>query len=159
MFGHSHERLNNALKRQAEKLEHVIFANFVHEPVLELLYMLRKIVPKPLTKVFFADGGSIVVEVAMKMSFGYFKNNGEIRNRFVCLDSGYHGETLGALSIFGEKLYGDMYKEIKIDNIKVKGHDCFRCTYKKEWDSCNAECFEFMEQAPLQHRSEVKCKF
>ena len=155
LFGHSNERLNNALKQQVEKLEHVIFANFVHEPALKLTEKLLKIVPKPLSKVFFADNGSSAVEVAMKMSFGYFKNKGEIRNKFVYLDSGYHGETLGALSVCGEELYSEMYKEIMISNIRVKGPDCFRCPYGKERDKCDAECFEFMEEALLQHKNEV----
>jgi adenosylmethionine-8-amino-7-oxononanoate aminotransferase len=95
------------------------------------------------------------VEVAMKMSFGYFKNKGEIRNKFVYLDSGYHGETLGALSVCGEELYSEMYKEIMISNIRVKGPDCFRCPYGKERDKCDAECFEFMEEALLKHKNEV----
>ncbi len=155
ILGHSNKRLNEALKRQVDKLEHVIFANFVHEPALELVEKLLKIVPKGLSKVFFADNGSSVIEVAMKMSFGYFKNMGKVKNKFVYLDCGYHGETLGALSVCGEELYSKMYKEIMIENIKVKGPDCFRCPFGKTRDSCNVECFSFMEEALVKNKSTV----
>ncbi len=155
IFGHSNKRLNEALKRQVDKLEHVIFAGFVHNPALEAVSRLLKVVPNGLTKVFFADNGSSAIEVAMKMSFGYFKNRGKIKNRFVYLDSGYHGETLGALSVCGEELYSEKYKEIMIDNIKVKGPDCFRCPFGKTRDNCNAECFVFMEEALLKYKDVI----
>ncbi|MGA1863198.1 adenosylmethionine--8-amino-7-oxononanoate transaminase [Deferribacter thermophilus] len=146
ILGHSNERLNNVLKEQVEKLEHVIFANFVHDPALKLSEKLLKIVPKGLTKIFFADNGSSAIEVAMKMSFAYFKNNGVIKPKFIYLDSGYHGETLGALSVCGEELYAEMYKEIMIENIRVKGPDCYRCPFEKNREECNAECFIYMEE-------------
>ncbi len=155
LFGHSNPRLNEALRKQAETIEHVIFANFVHEPALKLTDKLLKITPKNLTKLFFADNGSSAVEVAMKMSFGYFKNLGKIKNRFVYLDSGYHGETLGALSVCGEELYSEQYKEIMIPNIKVKGPDCFRCPFKKTRDTCNTECFSFMEKALDENKDKI----
>ncbi|AEA33384.1 adenosylmethionine--8-amino-7-oxononanoate transaminase [Hippea maritima] len=155
ILGHSNERLNEALKRQVDRLEHVIFANFVHEPALKLTDKLLRIAPKGLSKVFFADNGSSAIEVAMKMSFGYFKNKGKIKNKFVYLDCGYHGETLGALSVCGEELYSQMYKEIMIENIKVKGPDCFRCPFGKTRENCNVECFSFMEEALVRNKDTI----
>ncbi len=155
LFGHSNPRLNSVVKTQVETLEHVIFANFTHEPALKFVEALLNVVPPGLTRVFFADNGSSAVEVAMKMSFGYFKNLGNLRTKFVYLDSGYHGETLGALSVCGEEVYSRMYKEIMVENLRVKGPDCFRCPFGRERDTCDAECFVFMEETLNLHKNDI----
>jgi len=156
LFGHSTPRLKNAIKDQLDKLEHVIFAGITHNPALELTESLLEITPDNLTKVFFADIGSAAVESAMKLSYGARKNNGVTsKKRFIYLDSGYHGETLGALSVCGEELYTELYGDIMMDNIRVQGPDCFRCPFKKERNTCDGECFCHMEEAMEKHSDEV----
>ena len=155
ILGHSNKRLNKVLRRQADKLEHVMFAGFTHDAALGFVERLLDVVPKGLTKVFFAGSGSDAVEVAMKMSFAYFKNKGKIKNKFVYLDCGYHGETLGALSVCGENLYSDMYKEIMPKNIRVKGPDCFRCPFGKTRETCNAECFTYIEKVLVENKDAI----
>lgn len=77
LFGHSNERINNALKRQVDQLEHVIFANFSNLPAIELSERLIKLTGDRLNKVFFCDNGSSTVEAAIKMSFHYHKQSGK----------------------------------------------------------------------------------
>lgn len=156
LFGHCNPRLKEALKKQADKLEHVIFAGCTHNPAEELAEGLLSITPPELNKIFFADNGSSAVESAMKMSYGYRKNTGNTtKNRFAFLSDGYHGETLGALSVCGETFYTDLYSDIMIDNIKVTGPDCFRCPFNKTRDNCDTECFIFMEKTLRENHEKI----
>ena len=92
--GHAHPAIVEAIRRQAEKLPHVMFGGFTHEPAVELAERLAAIAPAGLNKVFFADSGSISVEVAAKMAVQYHVALGHSeRNRLVALKGGYHGDT------------------------------------------------------------------
>ncbi|NOQ31885.1 MAG: adenosylmethionine--8-amino-7-oxononanoate transaminase [Helicobacteraceae bacterium] len=120
LFGHSNSYINEKVKDQLETLEHIIFAGFTHESALNVAKRLVKLTPKGLDKVFFADNGSSAVEIALKMSFQYFKNRGESRPIFVSLENSYHGETMGALAVGDVKLYKEIYDEILIKTIQAK---------------------------------------
>ncbi|SHO80777.1 Adenosylmethionine-8-amino-7-oxononanoate aminotransferase [hydrothermal vent metagenome] len=120
LFGHSNDYINSAIKNQVEELEHVIFAGFTHKPAIDLARRLVAITPKPLQKIFFADNGSSAIEIALKMSFQYFKNKGEDRKLFVSLANSYHGETMGALAVSDTGLYKDIYSDILIKTIQAK---------------------------------------
>lgn len=96
LLGHGNPRLNRAVERQLKKMEHIIFAGFTHRPAEELCERLTAVLPEGLEKFYFVDNGSSAVEVAMKMSFQYHHQNGKPeKQRFLTLDGGYHGETLG----------------------------------------------------------------
>ncbi|HYB05334.1 MAG TPA: adenosylmethionine--8-amino-7-oxononanoate transaminase [Methyloceanibacter sp.] len=98
--GHSHPALNEALARQAARFEHVMFAGFTHQPAVDLATALTRLLPGDLSRVFYSDDGSTSVEVALKIAFQYWANRGEGRRRvFISFDGGYHGDTLGAMSI------------------------------------------------------------
>ena len=98
--GHSHPKLNEALARQAAAFPHVMFASFTHRPAVDLATALAGLLPGDLTRVFFSDDGSTSVEVALKVAYQYWANRGEPRRRvFVSFDGGYHGDTLGAMSL------------------------------------------------------------
>ncbi len=100
LHGHAHPRLTGALARQAERLDHVMFAGFTHEPAQELVARLLPKVPPGLTRAFFSDNGSTAVEVALKMAFQAQLQRGERgRTRFGALREGYHGDTLGAVGV------------------------------------------------------------
>ena len=120
LFGHSNPYINSKLKEQVESLEHVIFAGFTHESAVKLAQRVLDKTASNLTKVFFADNGSSAIEVALKMAFQYFKNDGEIRDRFVSLKNSYHGETLGALAVGDVELYKDIYDEIILKTVQAK---------------------------------------
>jgi len=156
LFGHANERLNRALREQAEKLEHAIFANFSHVPAIELAEEIVRISPKGLTKVFFADNGSSAVEVALKMSFHYHQQTGKPqKTKFAAITDAYHGETLGALSMGDLDLYSKIYKPLMLDTFKAAGPDCYRCPYGKHRKNCGAECFESLERLVCEYAEEI----
>lgn len=147
LLGHSNERINSAIKAQLEKLEHVIFANFTHEGAVELAQTLAQILPKGLVKFNFSDNGSSAVESSLKMAFQYHYQTGNTqKQRFMCLSDGYHGETIGALSVGAMDLYTKIYKPMLMDSIHIKSPDCYRCEFGKTRQNCSCECFVYAEQ-------------
>lgn len=147
LLGHCHPVINEAIKTQIDKLEHVIFANFSHEPAITLCEELSKVIPEGLTKFNFSDNGSAAVECALKMSFQYqYQIGNRKKTRFMCFTEGYHGETTGALSVGSMDLYAKIYKPMLMDSIHVQAPDCYRCPYGKVRDSCHIECFEHAEK-------------
>ncbi|EPP37996.1 Adenosylmethionine-8-amino-7-oxononanoate aminotransferase [Chlamydia avium] len=101
LHGHSHPYIANTIAEQAQKLEHVMFANFTHTPAEQLCDRLVKILPQGLEKCFFSDNGSCAIEVAIKIVIQYFFNRNKKQSRFVSFKQGYHGDTLGAMSLAG----------------------------------------------------------
>jgi adenosylmethionine-8-amino-7-oxononanoate aminotransferase len=110
LLGHGNPRINAALGDQLESLEHVMLAGLTHAPAVELAERLAKLAPGGLGHCFLASDGASAVEIALKMSFHYWRNVGQSgKNRFVALANSYHGETLGALSVTDIALYRDIY--------------------------------------------------
>ncbi|NWG31006.1 MAG: adenosylmethionine--8-amino-7-oxononanoate transaminase [Rhodocyclaceae bacterium] len=97
--GYAHPHIVAAVKAQLHTLPHVMFAGLVHEPALKLARRLAAWLPGELNRVFFSESGSVAVEVALKIAVQYWKNRGEDRHRFLAFHDGYHGDTLGALSV------------------------------------------------------------
>ena len=156
IFGHANERISQALADQAFQLEHVIFANFTHEPAVMLAEKLVEMTPEGLNKVFFADNGSAAVEVALKMSFQYHQQtNKPEKRRFLALTDAYHGETLGALSVGGIDLYNKIFRPILLSTIRADGPDCFRCPFNKNPETCQAPCLSFVEEKLKKHHEEL----
>ncbi len=119
ILGHNNTFINDYIKKQVDTLEHVLLAGFTHEPAIKLAKKLVEITPKGLNKVFFADNGSTAVDIALKMSFQYYKNKGLTKPYFVSLENSYHGESIAALSISDMGLYKDVYDEILIKSLKT----------------------------------------
>jgi adenosylmethionine-8-amino-7-oxononanoate aminotransferase len=156
LFGHSNPRINAAVAAQLEKLEHVIFAGFTHEPAVTLAEQLVELAPPGLERCFFADNGSAAVEVAVKMSFHYWRNVGEPRKtRFITLSNSYHGETLGALAVGNVDLYKSIYKPLLMDVITAPSPDAFaREPGVSEADHAR-RMFAPMEAALERHHADV----
>ncbi len=110
LFGHANPRINAALKDQLDRLEHAMLAGFTHEPVVALSERLGALTGGVLGHCFYASDGASAVEIALKMSFHFWRNSGQGRKQeFVCLAGSYHGETLGALAVTDVALFRDAY--------------------------------------------------
>ncbi len=141
LLGHCNEYISSSVKHQADKLEHVIFANFTHEQAIKLCEKLSKILPKGLCKFNFTDNGSSSIEAAMKVSFQYHEQTGNPqKTRFMALTDAYHGETIGALSVGDCDLYTKLYKPILMDIVRINAPDCYRCPCNKTRENCECEC-------------------
>lgn len=131
LFGHAEPRIAEAIATQARTLEHVILAGCSHAPAVELAERLLAIAPRqdgraPLSKVFYADNGSAGVEVALKMAFHWFRNRGvEGRTKFIALENGYHGETLGALAVGDIPLYRRIYAPLLAEALFAPSPDAY----------------------------------
>jgi adenosylmethionine-8-amino-7-oxononanoate aminotransferase len=157
LFGHANPRINNAIAQQASDLEHVMLAGFTHEPVITLSERLVRLAPAGLRRCFYADSGSAAVEIALKMSFHYWQNQGyQERTRFISLSSSYHGETLGALSVGDVALYKKTYQPLLLQNITVPSPDCYQREGGSSWEEHSVRMFAAMEQA-LERHAETAC--
>ena len=156
LLGHCNPRINNAIKSQLDRLEHVIFANFTHKTAITLCQKLVEVLPKGLCKFNFADNGSAAIKMAMKMSFQYHQQTGNTqKKKFMALTDAYHGETIGALSVGACDLYSEIYKPILMDVTRVQAPDCYRCPCGKCRGNCNCECFKFAEKTFEKHGDET----
>ena len=100
IHGYNNLHINNAIKSQIDNVSHVMFGGLTHQPAIDLCEKLIKITPKGLDKVFFADSGSVSVEVSLKMALQYWQNKGKKeKSYFVTPKGGYHGDTFGAMSV------------------------------------------------------------
>ncbi|MDQ9171976.1 adenosylmethionine--8-amino-7-oxononanoate transaminase [Oxalobacteraceae bacterium R-40] len=110
LFGHANPRINAALKDQLDRLEHAMLAGFTHEPVIALSEQLAARTGHTLGHCFYASDGASAVEIALKMSFHFWRNSGQAdKQEFICLSGSYHGETIGALAVTDVALFRDAY--------------------------------------------------
>lgn len=122
LFGHANPRINAALKNQLDELEHVILAGFTHQPVVELSERLGAL--SGLGHVMYGSDGASAVEMALKMSFHYWRNMGQReKTQFVSLANAYHGETIGALSVTDVALFKEVYAPLLRASITVPSPD------------------------------------
>ncbi|MDP2939909.1 MAG: adenosylmethionine--8-amino-7-oxononanoate transaminase [Candidatus Omnitrophota bacterium] len=156
VHGHNHPKIKKAIIRQLDSLEHILFAGFTHRPAILLAEKLVSLSPPSLNKVFFSDNGSTAVETALKMSFQYWQNIGKKdKTKFVSLDYGYHGDTVGAMSVSGVDLFNEVFKPLFFSSFKVPSPYCYRCPMGKEKSSCNLDCAEPLETLVRQKSHEI----
>lgn len=145
-LGHSNYRLNNALIEQANKIEHVLLANFTHKPAIELAERLVKLAGEPFSKVFYSDDGSTAVEVAIKMAYQYWYQKGQAQKKhFVSMTDSYHGDTLGSVSVGGIDIYKEIFKPLVFETMKVCAPNCYRCPKGNTNENCSYQCLKDVE--------------
>jgi adenosylmethionine---8-amino-7-oxononanoate aminotransferase len=113
--GHCHPKIVAAIKAQAEVLDQIIFAEFIHEPAARVAEKLLAVAPPNMEHVFFSDSGSTSVEVALKMALGFWRHTGAPRHRLVVMEHSYHGDTFGAMSVGARGLFTDPYEPLLFD--------------------------------------------
>ena len=156
LFGHANPRINAAITAQLGRLEHVLLAGFTHEPAVLLAERLTQLAPQGLTRCFYADNGSSAIEVALKMSYHYWRNRGRTgRRRFVTLAGSYHGETLGALAVGNVELYKDIYQPLLMDVITAPTPDAFTREPGETAEDCARRAMAAMEDLLARHAHET----
>ncbi|MCU6455162.1 adenosylmethionine--8-amino-7-oxononanoate transaminase [Sphingomonas sp. A2-49] len=113
--GHREPRIMAAIADQAARMDQIIFAGWTHAPAEAVAAGLLRLMPDALTRVFFSDSGSTAVEVALKMALGYWLNRGEPRHRILVLDHGYHGDTIGTMSVGARGAFNRAYEPLLFD--------------------------------------------
>lgn len=156
VFGHANPRINAAVREQLESLEHVILAGFSHEPVVALSERLVRLTPPGLTRCFYADNGSAAVEVALKMSFHYWRNAGVTgKHRFIALEHSYHGETLGALAVGDVAIFKETYEPLLMRSISAPSPEWYRGEPGESRAECARRAFAHMERLLERHAHET----
>jgi len=151
IHGYNHPRLNRALHEQIDKMAHVMFGGLTHRPAAALAARLIEITPDPLDVVFFADSGSVAVEVAIKMAIQYWASRGQpARRRLLTVRGGYHGDTFGAMAVCDpvtgmHGLFGDVLPQHLFAERPAVGFD-------EDWDD---DAFADMEALLGEHRDEI----
>jgi adenosylmethionine---8-amino-7-oxononanoate aminotransferase len=154
--GHARREINAAMKKQLDQVAHATFLGLSNPPAIELGEKLVEIAPKGLTRVFYSDNGSTAVEVALKMAFQYWTQNGRPdRTKFVTLDSGYHGDTLGAVSLGGIELFHGVYKPLLFRTIRGPATYAYRCDRAKTLEECGKHCLEDIEAILKTHARQI----
>jgi adenosylmethionine-8-amino-7-oxononanoate aminotransferase len=106
-----------------------------------------------LSKVFYSDNGSTAVEVALKVAFQFWRNQGQSqKQRFLKLSGGYHGDTLGAVSVGGIPIFHEIYRPLLFDTLEAPAPYCYRCSHR---DNCGQQCLTRLEELVAAHHHEL----
>jgi adenosylmethionine-8-amino-7-oxononanoate aminotransferase len=148
VHGHAHPYINQALKNQADQLEHIIFAGFSHPKGIELAERIVEKLGGHFAKAFYSDNGSTANEVALKMAFQYFYNQGEQRTKVIAFNGSYHGDTFGVMSTatrneFNEPFAPNLFDVYHIDPPSKENFEIVFQQFKKHIDSGEVAAFAF----------------
>ena len=163
LFGHNNPRIKDAIKQQLDTLEHVMLAGFTHEPVVELSEKLAKLTG--LGHAFYASDGASATEIALKMSFHYWRNlspktqssesqhtkSQHTKTRFISLQNSYHGETLGALGVTDVAIFKDTYAPLLMQSAQMPSPDFRLAEAGESAEEFALRCAEKLEQYVSQH--------
>ena len=154
LFGHNNPRIKDAIKQQLDTLEHVMLAGFTHQPVVELSEKLAKLTD--LGHAFYASDGASATEIALKMSFHFWRNSDKInKTKFISLQNSYHGETLGALGVTDVAIFKDIYAPLLMQSAQMPSPD-FRLVEAGEGAEAFAmRCADALEQYVSKHSHEL----
>ncbi len=125
LHGHGHPALSRAAAEQFERLDHIIFAGFTHEPAVRLAERLCEVVPHGFQRVFFSDNGSTAIEVGIKLAVQRARHRGERRMKFLALEGAYHGDTFGAMAVGARSIFSAPFDEMlfSVEYLSIRGDD------------------------------------
>ncbi|MFQ5956875.1 MAG: adenosylmethionine--8-amino-7-oxononanoate transaminase [Candidatus Brocadiales bacterium] len=147
IHGHRNRHIDQAVKAQLDKVAHSTLLGLSNVSAVKLAKRLVEVTPNGLDKVFYSDNGSTAVEVALKMSFQYWRQTGSPeRQKFIALEHGYHGDTLGAVGVGGIKLFHELYRPLLFDTVFAPSPYCYRCPLHKDRETCKLACLEKLEE-------------
>ena len=171
VHGHRKKEINDAIKEQVDKISHSTLLGLTHPPAAILAEKLVKLIQKSLgsrsgrgerpfapalSRVFYSDNGSTAVEIALKMAFQYWRHKGiKGKKTFLSLDNGYHGDTIGAVSVGGIDLFHNIFSPLLFKTYKAPSPYCYRCELGKELRSCRLFCLQAMEKIMHKHQKEI----
>ncbi|MDP1755692.1 MAG: adenosylmethionine--8-amino-7-oxononanoate transaminase [Methylotenera sp.] len=154
LFGHNNPRIKEAIKQQLDTLEHVMLAGFTHEPVVELSEKLGKLTG--LGHAFYASDGASATEIALKMSFHYWRNSGKSnKTKFISLQNSYHGETLGALGVTDVAIFKDTYAPLLMQSAQMPSPDFRLSEAGESAETFALRCAEALEFYVSEHHHEL----
>ncbi|QMU55929.1 MAG: adenosylmethionine--8-amino-7-oxononanoate transaminase [Candidatus Mycalebacterium zealandia] len=155
IHGHSVSEIEDAVKNQLNSIGHSTLLGLSNPAAEDLAEKLVRAAPSGLSKVFFSGDGASAVEVAIKMAFQYWKNKGETRAKFIFLENGYHGDTLGAVSVGGIDMFHSAFKPLLSENFKAPSYYCYRCPLSKTYPSCGVACADEIDRICSEHLGEI----
>ncbi len=154
LFGHNEPRIKAAITEQLNTLEHVMLAGFTHEPVVQLSEKLGALTG--LGHCFYASDGASATEVALKMSFHYWRNIGQPqKNQFLSLQNSYHGETIGALSVTDVAIFKDTYAPLLRQSAQMPSPDARLAEKGESAEAYPLRCADFLEAYLKEHHADI----
>ena len=154
LFGHNNPRIKDAIKQQLDTLEHVMLAGFTHQPVVELSERLGRLTG--LGHAFYASDGASATEIALKMSFHYWRNKGSTaKTTFISLQNSYHGETLGALSVTDVAIFKDTYAPLLMHSAQMPSPDARLSEPGENAEEYASRCADLLEEYIITHHEHI----
>jgi adenosylmethionine---8-amino-7-oxononanoate aminotransferase len=153
LHGHRRPELDLALTGQLNQVAHSTLLGIAHPPAILLARRLVELAPPGLSKVFYSDNGSTAVEVALKIAFQFWRNRGQSqKQRFLKLSGGYHGDTIGAVSVGGIPIFHEIYRPLLFDTLEAPAPYCYRCSHQGD---CGQQCLTRLEELVATHHQEL----
>lgn len=146
IHGHRKKEIDDAIKRQLDKIAHTTLLGPSNIPAIELAKKLAEVAPHGLKKVFYSDNGSTANEVALKMAFQYWQHKGySEKTQFVALQYGYHGDTIATMGVGGIDIYHKVFQPLYFKTHFAPAPYCYRCPLGKQDRDCTLECLDELE--------------
>jgi adenosylmethionine-8-amino-7-oxononanoate aminotransferase len=158
LHGHRRPEIDEAVRRQLGRIAHSTLLGLAGEASIELAARLIAVAPRGLTRVFYSDCGATAVEIALKMAFQYWRQCPQPqprRTKFVGLSLGYHGDTLGAVSVGGIDLFHGIFRPLLFQCLHAPAPYCYRCPLGLSRETCGMACAEAMEDILAEYAGEV----
>jgi adenosylmethionine-8-amino-7-oxononanoate aminotransferase len=158
VHGHRRPEIDEAIREQLGRIAHSTMLGLAGVPAIQLAERLARIAPPGLARVFYSDSGATAVEIALKMAFQFWRQCPRPqpqRTRFLSLDRGYHGDTLGAVSVGGIDLFHAMYRPLLFETVRAPAPYCYRCPLDATPETCGMACAARLEELVAAHAHEL----